>query len=167
MHAWIFSHTPTTTRAGSLVYVRVGSGQFRAGQDICGPTDHFQWFWDDCGHKRVMYNSINRGLEAIYIYNLYIMFNHIFDEIWFLLPLLNLTRHLQIFRWLRLWKVSSSLKRIRTTPHEELFNLLTFLIFMFWRLDFVIVKSLKQNQLLANLGVVSYQLSIGWKDLIT
>ena len=39
-----FSHTPTTRGAGSLVYVRVGSGQFLAGEDICGPTDHFQRF---------------------------------------------------------------------------------------------------------------------------
>ena len=54
MHASIFSHTWTTRGAGSLVYVRVGSGRFLAGEDICGATDHFQRFWNDCGRKRVI-----------------------------------------------------------------------------------------------------------------
>ena len=49
MHASIFSHTQMTTRAGSLVYVRVESGRDRAHKEICGPTDHFQQFWNGYG----------------------------------------------------------------------------------------------------------------------
>ena len=41
IHASIFSHTRMTTRAGSLVYVRVESSCDQTGEDICGPTDHF------------------------------------------------------------------------------------------------------------------------------
>ena len=52
MHASIFSHIWTTRGAGSLVYVRVESGRFLAGEDICGATDHFQRFWNGCGRKR-------------------------------------------------------------------------------------------------------------------
>ena len=54
MHASIFSHIWTTRGAGTLVYVRVGSGRFLAGEDICGATDHFQRFWSGCGRKRVI-----------------------------------------------------------------------------------------------------------------
>ena len=38
---------------GGLVYVRVGSSRFLAGEDMCGATDHFQRFWNDWGRKRV------------------------------------------------------------------------------------------------------------------
>ena len=44
MHASIFSHTQTTTRAGSLVYAQVESGRDAAREEICGPTDYFQQF---------------------------------------------------------------------------------------------------------------------------
>ena len=54
MHASIFSHTRMTTRAGSLVYVRVKSGHSRAHEDISGPTDHFQLFWNCYGSQRVI-----------------------------------------------------------------------------------------------------------------
>ena len=54
MLASIFSHTWRTKGAGSLVYVRVGSGRFLADEDICGATDHFQRFLNGCGRKRVI-----------------------------------------------------------------------------------------------------------------
>ena len=38
------SHAQMTTRAGSLVYVRVESGCDRTGEDICEPTDHSSSF---------------------------------------------------------------------------------------------------------------------------
>ena len=42
MHASIFfSDTQMATRAGSLVYVHVGTGLRRAVEDISGPTDQF------------------------------------------------------------------------------------------------------------------------------
>ena len=54
MHASIISHTQFTTRAGSLVYIWVGSGGDQTGEDICGPTDHFQQFWNGYGRQRVI-----------------------------------------------------------------------------------------------------------------
>ena len=44
MHASIFSHIQMTTRAGSLVHVRVESSHDQPGKDISGPTDPFQLF---------------------------------------------------------------------------------------------------------------------------
>ena len=58
-HARIdFFHTlrRPTTGAGSLVYAPPPSWEWsrsQAGEDICGPTDHFQRFWKGCGRKRV------------------------------------------------------------------------------------------------------------------
>ena len=56
MHASIFSHTRTTTWAGSLVYVRVESGRDRPSEEIWGSTDHFQQFWNGYGSERVNFN---------------------------------------------------------------------------------------------------------------
>ena len=67
MHASIFSHTQTTTRAGSLVYVRVGSGSYRAGEDICGPTDHFQQFRNGYGRKMANDWLVNGELKMEFI----------------------------------------------------------------------------------------------------
>ena len=47
------------------LYVRVGSGRFLAGEDICGATDHFQRFWSGCGRKRVKRYSSN-GYRILY-----------------------------------------------------------------------------------------------------
>ena len=54
MHASIFSHTPSITRAGSLVNVRVKSGQDRPREEICGSADHFQQFRNDYSRERVI-----------------------------------------------------------------------------------------------------------------
>ena len=56
-----FSHTQMFTRVRSLIYVQVGSSRYRAGEDISGPNDYFQRFWNGHRHKRVM--SLSRFLE--------------------------------------------------------------------------------------------------------
>ena len=53
MHAAIFSHTQMITQAGSLVYVQAESGHDRAHEEICGPTDHFQQYWNGYGRQRI------------------------------------------------------------------------------------------------------------------
>ena len=54
VHASLLSHTQTTTRDGSLVYVQVESGRDRADEDISGPTDQFQLFWNCYERQRVI-----------------------------------------------------------------------------------------------------------------
>ena len=63
MHASIFSHTRTTTRAGSLVYVRVESGRDRAREENMQTYRSFQQFWNGYGRQRVIEND--HGQERI------------------------------------------------------------------------------------------------------
>ena len=59
MHTSIFSHTQETTRAGSLVYVRVESGRERARKTLTDYTDNFQQFLNGC-RPQGLFNDVPR-----------------------------------------------------------------------------------------------------------
>ena len=64
MHASIFSHIQITTRAGSLFYVWVGSGSWRAGKDISGLTNQLRPFLNGSGPQRVIYWAMHRERDV-------------------------------------------------------------------------------------------------------